>query len=300
MHDSNTSNEVPEFFQAFQLGSKSLQERKTTMGGSDITTLASGVSERILNLYLEKRGMKPADDLSMAWPVVMGHVTETLNTEWTSYKLGLPIIDRQRVIRGVKNQFMRCTLDGVIAGYKNRQAVYDAKFTLGRPQAGEEYRDVIPRLTRYYSAQLHWNAYLLEEATGKTCPYGVLSFLRGGNEPVICEVKIDKKYQASLIGMASYFMGCVEMGVEPTKLATPEPPVPADEKTPVNMADTTHAIKWKHYAEIWAQTYGAADSFKKAETELKKLVPRNASEAFGDGIRIRVAKNNSKRIEVQK
>ena len=299
MHEGKKQDQAPEYFRTFGLDTKSKSERINTVGGSDINTLASGDADAIHKLWLQKTGQLEPDDLTMVWPVIMGHVTETANTEWCAYKLGLEITDRQRVIKGVKHSFMRCTLDGRINGYKNRQAVYDAKYTAGRPMAGEEWRDVIPRLVKRYTPQLHWNAFLIEEATGKTCPYGVLGIVRAGNEPVIHEVPINKKYTLELISMANYFIGCCDLGIEPTDIVASEPPVPSDEKTPVDMATTNHALKWKHHAEIWAQTFGAADSFKKAETELKKLVPRQASEAFGNGIRIRVAKNNSKRIEVQ-
>jgi hypothetical protein len=66
------------------------------------------------------------------------------------------------------------------------------------------------------------------------------------------------------------------------------------------MTETSHDPHWKEWAGIWTQTVGAADSCKKAEAELKKLVPKSASEAYGHGVRIRVSKNNAKKIEVIK
>lgn len=288
---------TPAFFAKYQLGTKSLNERFSTVGGSDINTLASGNAERIHQLYLRKRGEIEADDLSMVWPVLMGHITEELNIEWCQHKHGLEIVNRQAVLTSKKHKIMRCTLDGSVPKYRGKQAVIDAKFTMGRPLAGEEWRDVIPRLCKHYSPQLHWNAYLLEENTGKKCPYGLLSIIRAGNEPTLHEIKIDPLYQAELIGLATYFMGCVEMGVPPTELPISEAPVPPEETVPVSMEGDPH---WKQWAEVWAQTVGAADTCKKAEAEIKKMVPRHASEAIGHGIKVRVAKNKSKRIEVVK
>jgi hypothetical protein len=281
------------YFEKFGLDTKSLAERTNTIGGSDITTLASGDPERITKLFQQKTGKIERDDLTMVWAVIMGHITEEANIEWSEHYLDLPIIDRQKVFNGTKYPFMRCTVDGVVKGYKNRLAVIDAKFTMGRPKRDEEYKDVIPRLVKYYSPQLHWNAYLIEETTGKKCPYGLLSFIKAGDQPVIHEVKIDKEYQQKLIDVAKWFMGCVEMDIEPTDIPTAEAPIPQEDKVPVDMnADPL----WKARAEQYIQSFGANQIFKDAENSIKKLVPRNASEAFGHGIQVKVAKNNSKRI----
>ena len=121
------------FFDKFQLDPKSLSERFGTIGGSEINILASGDSDRINQLWLRKRGEVEADDLSTVWPVLMGHITEELNLEWCQLKHELEIINRQLVIAGKKHPIMRCTLDGSIKNYRGKQAVIDAKFTMGRP-----------------------------------------------------------------------------------------------------------------------------------------------------------------------
>jgi hypothetical protein len=287
------------YFEQFGVSGKSLEERRNTIGGSDMNIIAGGDAAMINKLYDEKvTGER--EDLTMVWPIIMGNVTEDANTEWTEYKQGIEIVDRQRIIRGVKHPFMRCTLDGAVRKYRNRAAVFDAKFTLGRPLRGEEWSDVIPRLIAKYTPQLHWNGYLLQEADGKKVDFGLLSILRAGNEPSFHEIKLDHAYTEHLIGLAQYFMGCIELGTPPEEIAAHEPPTPVEERVPVDMTETTHDPHWKEWAGIWAQTVGAADSCKKAEAELKKLVPKSASEAYGHGIRIRVAKNNAKKIEVIK
>lgn len=287
------------FFEQFNLSGKSLEERQTTIGGSDINILAAGDAEAINKLYLQKTtGI--SDDLSMVWPVIMGHVTEELNTEWCQLKQGIEIVDRQRVLYGQKHKFMRCTLDGAVRKYKNRAAVFDAKFTLGRPMRDEEWGDVITRLVTKYTPQLHWNGYLLEETDGKKCEYGLLSILRGGNEPSFHEIKLDPAYTEHLIGLATYFMGCIELGTPPEQIASPEPPTPVEDRVPFDMTETPHDPKWKEWAQLYVQTVGAADTCKKAESEIKKLVPKQASEAFGHGVRVKVSKNNAKKVEVMK
>ena len=293
---AGADSSVPAFFRSMQLDKKSLNERANTVGGSDINILASGDEEAIRQLYIQKRD-NIHNDLSGVWPVLMGIITEDLNLEWTAWKNNIDIVDRQRVIKGVKHKFMRCTLDGVVRKYKKSTAVYDAKFTMGRPMKDESFQDVIPRLIQKYTPQLHWNAYLVEEADKKPVEFGLLSFIRAGNEPTFHEIPIDKAYQEELIQKANFFMNSLKIGLEPAVTIEAEPPTPMEDRIPYDMDFHKDGAKWKSWADLWRQSQGAAETFKKAEAELKKLVPKDASEATGGGIKVKVAKNNSKKIE---
>tara|TARA_R100001463_G_scaffold710_2_gene3235 strand:+ start:128 stop:1063 length:936 start_codon:yes stop_codon:yes gene_type:complete len=301
-HEDNTGDaktiSIPSFLTKFKLSEQSLAERKTTVGGSEVCVLASNDEEKQDRLYALKSGHINPDDLTTVWAVVMGWVTEDVNIAWFELKNQVEIINQQKVLTSNKHKFMRCTLDGSISNYKNRQAVFDAKFTLGFKKADEEYADVIPRLVKYYTPQLHWNAYLLEEHTGRPVPYGILSIIRGGNEPTFHEVKIDKDYQESLIELAKDFMYCVENQIPYNIPDFQEPPTPTEDKVPVDMSKTKARLNWKRHSEVWLQTYGAKQSCLEAEKSLKDLVPKNSSMAFGDGIKISVSKNNRKKIEV--
>ena len=289
---------IPSFLTNFKLSEQSLEERKTKIGGSDICVLASGSEEKQEKLYALKSGHIKPDDLTTVWAVIMGWATEDANLAFFELKNQVEVINQQKVLTSNKHKFMRCTLDGSIHNYKNRQAVIDAKFTLGFKKADEEYSDVIPRLIKYYTPQLHWNAYLLEEHTGRPVPYGILSIIRGGNEPTFHEVKIDKDYQESLIELAKDFMYCVEKQIPYNIPDFQEPPTPAEDKVPVDMSATKARLNWKRHSDTWLQTFGAKQSCLEAEKALKDLVPKNASMAFGDGIKISVSKNNRKKIEV--
>ena len=294
------ADDVPAFFQSLRLDQKSLDERSNTIGGSDINIIASDDAEAIRQLYIQKRD-NVHNDLSTVWPVVMGIVTEELNTEWMAWKLNSEILDRQRVIRGKKHPFMRCTLDGVIDPYMGNKgagiAVFDAKFTLGRPLKGESFQDVIPRLIRKYTPQLHWNAYLLEEADGLPVEFGLLSIIRAGDKPTLHEIPINKDYQEALIKQAAFFMNSLKIGLEPAVTINEAPPIPAEDRVPYDMTSHEDRDEWLRLAGNWRQTKGAVETFKDAETEIKRLVPADASEAVGGGIRVKVTKNNRKTIE---
>ena len=285
------------FFEKLRMDKKSLSARKKKLGGSEINIIASGNKEKIQNLFLEKTDQKEPDDLTLIWAVIMGHITETVNLEWTEPYLQTTINMRQQVIEGNKNPFMRCTLDGVIENYKNKVAVIDAKFTLGRPVKDEAWGDVIPRLIRYYAPQLHWNAYLLQEYLDKPVEYGLLSFIRGGDKPILEEMQIDTAYQEELIELGKYFMNCVDLGFEPDEIPTTTDFVPQADLVPVDMESDD---RWRSFALQIIQTAGANKIFKESSDKIKKLVPPNASEATGHGVKIKVQRNGSKRLEICK
>ena len=285
------------FFEKLRMDKKSLSARKKKLGGSEINIIASRNKEKIHNLFLEKTDQKEPDDLTLIWPVIMGHITETVNLEWTEHYLQTTINMRQQVIEGNKNPFMRCTLDGVIENYKNKIAVIDAKFTLGRPVKDEAWGDVIPRLIRYYAPQLHWNAYLLQEYLDKPVEYGLLSFIRGGDKPILEEMQIDTAYQEELIELGKYFMNCVDLGFEPDEIPTTTDFVPQADLVPVDMESDD---RWRSFALQIIQTAGANKIFKESSDNIKKLVPPNASEATGHGVKIKVQRNGSKRLEICK
>ncbi len=256
------------FFEKLRMDKKSLSARKKKLGGSEINIIASGNKEKIHNLFLEKTDQREPDDLTLIWPVIMGHITETVNLEWTEHYLQTTINMRQQVIEGNKNPFMRCTLDGVIENYKNKVAVIDAKFTLGRPVKDEAWGDVIPRLIRYYAPQLHWNAYLLQEYLDKPVEYGLLSFIRGGDKPILEEMQIDTAYQEELIELGKYFMNCVELGFEPDEIPTTTDFVPQADLVPVDMESDD---RWRSFALQIIQTAGANKIFKESSDKIKKV-----------------------------
>ena len=296
---------MKEYFKQFQLSEKNLAERKLKVTGTDICILADGDPEKVFKLYKEKTNQLPPDDLTKVWPVIMGHITETANLEWQEMENNFLIRHRQQVIDGEKvtdekekkYNFMRCTIDGAIEPYKGAVAVIDAKFTFGRPRKDEEYKDVIPRLMKYYSPQLHWNAFLLENYLKRPVKYGLLSFIKAGDKPLLEEMKIDKDYQKELIEVGNYFHNCVVHGFDPVDLPSIQDFVPEGDLIPISMEQDE---KWKQFANQIIQTDGANRIYKEACDGLKKLVPDNAKECFGHGVKIKVQKNGSKRVEIWK
>ena len=57
---------------ALSLSGFDREERRAFVGGSDANTILSGDRERILQLWREKRGEAPPEDLSGLLPVMLG------------------------------------------------------------------------------------------------------------------------------------------------------------------------------------------------------------------------------------
>lgn len=300
LQDEERSDGLPDFVAAHRLAPERLAERRTTLRGSCINILASGDYKRINQLFKEKTGEVDPEDLSGKWPIQFGQCTEILNLYTFEQKNGVKIDSYQRVVRSPTEPWMAATLDG--ATYLGGRVVIDAKWTAGRPVEGEEWADVLPRIVRYNTPQLHWGARILGEIEGRRIERGVLSIIRGANPPTTHFVELKQSYTDHLIELGRMFMEGVKKGEMPLIDFSEEPPVPVEERQPYDMEKDVAPLKqraWQRNADVWLQTKGAAESFKQADKNLKLLIPRDASTASGAGISVRVSSNGAKRITAE-
>ena len=297
LQDEERSDGLPDFVASHRLTPERLAERRSTLRGSCINILAGGDYKRIDRLFKEKTGELEPEDLSGKWPIQFGQCTEILNLYTFEQKNGVKIDSYQRVVRSPTEPWMAATLDG--ATYLGGRVLIDAKWTAGRPVEGEEWSDVLPRIVRYNTPQLHWGARILGEIEGRRIERGVLSIIRGANPPTTHVIELKQSYTDHLIELGRTFMEGVKKGEMPFIDFSEEPPVPVEERQPYDMEKDVAPVKqraWKRNADVWLQTKGAADSFKQADKNLKLLIPRDASTASGAGISVRVSSNGAKRI----
>ena len=300
LQDEKRSDGLPDFVAAHRLAPERLAERRTTLRGSCINILASGDYKRIDRLFKEKTGELEPEDLSGKWPIQFGQCTEILNLHTFEQKNGVKIDSYQRVVRSPTEPWMAATLDG--ATYLGGRVVIDAKWTAGRPFENEEWADVLPRIVRYNTPQLHWGARILGEIEGRRIERGILSIIRGANPPTTHVIELKQSYTDHLVELGRTFMEGVKKGEMPFIDFSEEPPVPVEERQPYDMEKDVAPLKqkaWKRNADVWLQTKGAADSFKQADKNLKLLIPRDASTASGAGISVRVSSNGAKRITAE-
>src|SRR5437764_15016327 len=122
-----------------------------------------------------------------------------------------------------------------------------------------------------------------------------LSILTGGAKWVSIEVEADPVYQTVLLQVERIFWRCVKTGEVPRVFGA-EPP---KAKVPVvRVVDMASSNAWAEYAAIFLRTRDAHDEHEGAKAELKALVPEDAKESFGHGIRAKRSKSGAISFDV--
>jgi hypothetical protein len=118
----------------------------------------------------------------------------------------------------------------------------------------------------------------------------VLSIITGGGKWVEMTIPADPLYQHLLLTAERKFWRCVESG-EPPHLFGVEPPRPKIEA--VRTVDMSASNSWAEFAGVYCKTRAAYLEHDAARSELKKLIPEDAKEAIGHGVRARRSKSNA-------
>jgi hypothetical protein len=230
--------------------------------------------DALLRLWREKRGEEGPQDLSGNLIVQMGKVTEDLNRVWYETQTGKSITDVQRRIRHPLLRWMGATLDGRV---KDSGAVFESKFML--PWSFSEEGAV-----EKYSPQLQHNMWVVATRTA------VLSVITGGGKWVEITTYADPLYQHLIITAERKFWRCVESG-EPPRLFGIDPPRPRIDA--VRIVDMTSSNAWAEFAAIYARTKDAHAEHERVKAELKGLMPEDAQQAIGHGLRARRSKSGA-------
>ena len=115
----------------------------------------------------------------------------------------------------------------------------------------------------------------------------VLSIITGGGKWVEIALSADPLYQHLLLTAEKKFWRCVETG-EPPRLFGIEPPRPRIEA--VRIVDMSASNTWAEFANVFLNTRQAHLEHEKSKSELKSLMPEDAKEAIGHGIRAKRSK----------
>ena len=257
-----------------QLSATSSSSRSHFIGGSDARIIMGQDERRLVQLWREKRGEVEPEDLSGNLIVQLGNATEELNRAWYVRNTGRRIRDVQRHVRHGLIPYMAATLDGIV---DEREAVFESKFML--PWAFSEEAAVAK-----YAGQLQHNMWV----TGLSC--AVLSIITGGGKWVEIAVPLDPLYLTVLVSAEKKFWRCVQSG-EVAHLINCEPPRPRIEA--VRVVDMSTSNSWAEFASLFRQTRQAHQDHERAKTELKALMPEDAKEATGAGVRGRRSKSGA-------
>jgi predicted phage-related endonuclease len=248
-------------------------ERRQFIGGSDARIIMGNDEPALLRLWREKRGETEPEDLSGNLIVQLGLATEDLNRRWYEANTGQVIVDVQRQVRHPTVRWLGATLDGRIEA---TGAVFEAKFMLPWSFSGEAAAEK-------HMAQLQHNMWVVTSRTA------VLSVM-GGGKWVEITTYADPLYQHLIVTAERRFWRCVESG-EPPRLFGVEPPKPRIQA--VRIVDMSGSNAWAEFAGIFARTREAFLEHEHAKTELKGLMPEDAKEAIGHGIRAKRSKSGA-------
>jgi predicted phage-related endonuclease len=246
-------------------------ERRSFIGGSD-ARIIMGIDEgALLRLWREKRGEAEPEDLSGNLIVQLGAVTEELNRRWYEVNTGYVIKDVQKRVKHPILRWMGATLDGTV---EETGAVFEAKFML--PWSFSE-----ETAAEKHMAQVQHNMWVTN------AKQAVLSIITGGGKWVEIKISGDSLYQHLVLTAEKKFWRCVESG-EPPRLFGVETPRPRLEA--VRMVDMSASNSWAEFAGTLRRTRPAYLEHEAAKAELKALMPQDAKEAIGHGIRAKRSK----------
>jgi predicted phage-related endonuclease len=249
------------------------------IGGSDARIIMGGDEATLVRLWREKRGEVEPEDLSGNLVVQLGVVTEELNRRWYQTNSGQVVIDIQKQVRHPALRWMAATLDGRIEG---SDAVFESKFML--PWSFSE-----EAAAEKYMPQLQHNMWVVAARTA------VLSVITGGGKWVEILAHADPLYQHLIVTAERKFWRCVESGEQP-QLFGVEPPKPRLEA--VRVVDMASSNARAEFATIFTRTHQAHLEHEQAKAELKGLVPEDAKEAIGHGIRARRSKSGAVSLDL--
>jgi predicted phage-related endonuclease len=253
---------------------RTAQNRRYFIGGSDARIIMGENEAALLRLWREKRGEAEPEDLSGNLIVQLRAVTEELNRHWYEANTGQVITDVQKHIRRPVLPWMGATLDGRVEA---TGAVFEAKFML--PWSFSEEAAALK-----YAPQLQHNMWVVAARTA------VLSVITGGGKWVEIQTHADPLYQHLIVTAERKFWRCVESG-EPPALFGVELPKPRIEA--VRIVDMSTSNAWAEFAGVFIRTREAHLEHEKAKAELKSLVPQDAQQAIGHGIRGKRSKSGA-------
>ncbi len=253
---------------------ESQEKRRYFIGGSDARIIMGEDEAALVRLWREKRGEVEPEDLSGNLIVQLGLATEELNRHWYEANTGQVLTNIQKRVFHPALKWMAATLDGRVVG---SEAVFEAKFML--PWSFSE-----EGAASKYMPQLQHNMWVVAARTA------VLSVITGGGKWVEILAHADPLYQHLIVTAERKFWRCVENGEQP-RLFGVEPPKPRIEA--IRIVDMSTSNAWAEFAASFARTQAAHQEHETAKVELKKLMPEDAKEAIGHGLRAKRSKSGA-------
>jgi hypothetical protein len=279
--DSNQQTSFSELEEGMKsrLWRKSYGDRRLFIGGSDARIIMGDDEAALVLLWRQKRGEADLEDLSGNLIVQLGAATEELNRAWYERNSGRRVGDIQRRVKHSAIPWMAATLDGIVEGTK---AVFEAKFML--PWSFSE-----EAAAEKYMAQVQHNMWVTHLRTS------VLSIITGGGKWVEITIPMDPLYLSVLVSAEKKFWRCVQSGETP-HLINAEPPRPRIDA--IRIVDMSASNSWAEFAALFRNTRSASLDHERAKSELKALMPDDAKQAIGHGVRAKRSRSGAVSFDV--
>jgi predicted phage-related endonuclease len=245
--------------------------RRSFIGGSDARIIMGNDEAALIRLWREKRGEVRPEDLSGNLIVQLGIAIEELNRIWYERNTGRRVTAVQSRVKHSAISWMMATLDGAV---EETGAVFESKFML--PWSFSE-----EAAAEKYMAQLQHNMWVTNYRQA------ALSIITGGGKWVEVAIPVDPLYLSVLVSAEKKFWRCVQSG-DPPHLINAEPPRPRIEA--IRIVDMNTSNSWAEFAALFRSTRNAFLEHERAKTELKALIPEDAKEAIGHGVRAKRSK----------
>src|SRR5262249_5662534 len=185
----------------------------------------------------------------------------------------------QRLVKHSAIPWMAATLDGIVEGTR---AIFEAKFML--PWSFSE-----EAAAEKYMAQVQHNMWVTHLRSA------VLSIITGGGQWVELMIAMHPLYLSVLVSAEKKFWRCVLSG-EPPHLINAAPPRPRIEA--VRIVDMSSSNSWAEFAVPFRNTRSAFLDHERAKSELKALMPEDAREAIGHGVKAKRSKSGAVSFDV--
>ena len=228
----------------------------------------------LFRLWREKRGEVEPEDLSGNLIVQLGLATEALNRRWYEANTGQVITDVQRQVRHPALRWMAATLDGRVEA---TGAVFEAKFMLpwsfSEEAAAEKY--MAAAAAQYVGRGFPGGGAVGDHRRRKV-----------GRDHHPCRSPLSAPHHH---GRAEVLALRGERGApSPIRGRAAKPRIQA-----VRIVDMSGSNAWAEFAGIFARTRAAHLEHEQAKTELKSLMPEDAKEAIGHGVRAKRSKSGA-------
>ena len=249
-------------------------DRRSFIGGSDARIVLGTDETALLRLWREKRGEAEPEDLSSNLIVQLGVATEELNRRWYEANTGQVITDIQKHIRHPGLRWMAATLDGLVEA---SGAVFESKFMLPGPS-----RNRRPPRSSCRSSSITCGLLRHDRRCFRSLPVAA-SGSRSRPMPTrsISISSSPPSGSSGAVSRVASLLPCLVSSLQSRASRRFE------------SSDMSSSNAWAEFAAVFLRTRPAHLEHEGAKVELKGLVPADAQQAIGHGIRAKRSKSGA-------